>query len=62
MLTYQLIDGGYAIQSHDGLINIRQTCKPGVEGIVPMTAEEATAAAEAFIAEYSAAQTPETAG
>lgn len=62
MLTYQLIEGGYAIQSDDGLINIRQTCKPGVEGTVPMTPEEAAAAAEAFIAEYSAAQPPETAG
>lgn len=62
MLTYQLIDGGYAIQSDDGLINIRQTCKPGVEGIVPMTPEEATAAAEAFIAAYGAVEAPAEVG
>lgn len=56
MLTYQLIEGGYAITSADGLLNIVQNCVPGVEGFVPMTPEQAKAAAEAFIAAYEAAQ------
>ena len=57
MLNYELIEGGYRVFSDDGLINVRQDCVPGIEGIVPMAPDEARAAAEAFIAAY-AAQAP----
>lgn len=52
-LTYTLIPGGYRIDSADGRIRIVQPYAPGEPGFRAMTADEATAAAEAAIAELS---------
>lgn len=52
--TYTLITGGYRIDSADGRIRIIQPYAPGEPGFRAMSAEEATAAAEAAIAELQA--------
>lgn len=53
VFTFELIPGGYQIFS-DGRLYIDQPFSPGEQGKRAMTTEEATAAAEAAIAELQA--------
>lgn len=60
MLTYELIPGGYAIYDN-GKLWIEQPFNPNAYNestgtYDPYTPEEAAAAAEAFIADYEAAE------
>ena len=65
MLTYSLFpveteDGaerfGFVVESEDGSFRVRADCVPGASGIQRMTEAEATALAQACIAENTPAE------
>lgn len=62
MLTYSLfpVEGeagafGFVVESDDGSFRVRADCVPGAQGIQRMTEAEATAQAQAYVAEHAPA-------
>ena len=55
MYHYELTETGFRIY-REGVLFIDAPYKPGVEGYQAMTPEEATAIAQAYIAEFEAAE------